>query len=65
MAKLLWQPSEERIRKTNMYRFMGVVNEKYDKDFKEYAPLYQWSIDNIPDFWETMWEFAEIRAFFE
>ncbi|HDZ91534.1 MAG: acetoacetate--CoA ligase [Deltaproteobacteria bacterium] len=62
MAKLLWQPSEERIRKTNMYRFMNVVNEKYHKDFREYAPLYQWSIDNIPDFWATMWEFAEIRA---
>jgi len=45
-----------------MYRFMNVVNEKYHKDFREYAPLYQWSIDNIPDFWATMWEFAEIRA---
>ena len=60
MAKLLWQPSEERIEKTNMYRFIGFINEKYNKDFTEYAPLYQWSIENIPDFWASMWEFAEI-----
>jgi len=62
MAKLLWQPSEERIKSTNMYRFMMFINERYQKKFTEYASLYQWSIDNIPDFWASMWEFAEIRA---
>jgi acetoacetyl-CoA synthetase len=62
MAKLLWKPSEERIKSTNMYRFMNVINEKYNQDFNEYEPLYQWSIENIPDFWASMWEFAEIRA---
>jgi hypothetical protein len=40
MAKLLWQPSEERIKNSNMYRFMNVINEKYNKDFSEiYGPL--------------------------
>lgn len=62
MAKLLWQPSEERIKSTNMYRFMTFINEKYNKDFDEYGPLYQWSIENIPDFWASMWEFAEIKT---
>ena len=62
MAKLLWQPSEERIKSTNMYRFMMFINERYNKDFTEYAPLYQWSIDNIPEFWASMWEFAGIKA---
>lgn len=62
MAKLLWQPSEEQIKSTNMYRFMDVVNEKYDKDFTEYESLYQWSINNISDFWASMWGFAGILA---
>ena len=62
MAKLLWQPSEERIQNTNMYRFMMFINERYHKDFAEYAPLYQWSIDNIPEFWASMWEFADVKA---
>ena len=62
MAKLLWQPSEERIKATNMYRFMTFINEKYNQNFAEYAPLYQWSIENIADFWASMWEFAEIKA---
>ena len=61
-AKLLWKPSEERIKSTNMYRFMGFINEKYNQHFTQYGRLYQWSIDDIPDFWASMWDFAEINA---
>ena len=45
-----------------MYRFMKVVNEKYHQEFNELWPLYEWSIENIADFWETLWEFAHIIA---
>ncbi len=60
MSKLLWKPSEEQIQQSNMYRFMNVVNQKYNQDFNEYAPLYDWSVENIAEFWETLWEFADI-----
>jgi acetoacetyl-CoA synthetase len=62
MAKLLWKPTEEQIQSSNMYRFMKFVNEKYKQAFDEYAPLYEWSIENIPEFWAAMWEFADIVA---
>ena len=62
MSKLLWEPSEEQIKTSNMYRFMQVVNDKYNREFNDYASLYDWSIENIPDFWATMWEFADIIA---
>ncbi|MCP4680960.1 MAG: acetoacetate--CoA ligase [Desulfobacterales bacterium] len=62
MAKMLWEPSEERVKSTNMYRFMNFVNERYKQNFTEYTGLYQWSIENIPDLWESVWEFTEIKA---
>ena len=62
MGKLLWEPPEERIKNSNMYRFMMLINEKYGKNFAEYGALYQWSVENISDFWASMWEFAEIKA---
>ena len=62
MGKQLWKPSDERVKSTNMYRFMNFVNERLGKDFTEYAPMYQWSIENIAQFWALMWEFAEIKA---
>jgi acetoacetyl-CoA synthetase len=60
MSKMLWQPSRERIRNSNMYRFMQTVNRKHGQSFEEYAPLYAWSVDHIPEFWAEMWDFAGI-----
>ncbi|RJQ49525.1 MAG: acetoacetate--CoA ligase, partial [Desulfobacteraceae bacterium] len=62
MAELLWKPSEERIRKTNMYRFMEFVNERFGRQFAEYDALYRWSVQNIPEFWSSFWDFAGIKA---
>ena len=62
MPKRLWTPSEERIQNTNLYRFMNIVNETFNQNFSEYEPLYQWSIENIPDFWACLWEFAKIKS---
>ncbi|MFZ5568785.1 MAG: acetoacetate--CoA ligase [Thermodesulfobacteriota bacterium] len=60
MTQPLWNPPEERILKSNMYRFMGVVNQKFGQNCNDYRQLYQWSIDHIADFWDTMWSFAGI-----
>jgi acetoacetyl-CoA synthetase len=62
MAKLLWKPSEERIKNTNLHRFMNIINETYNQNFSDYGSLYQWSIENIPDFWANLWEFAKIKS---
>jgi len=61
MAKLLWKPSEERIKNSNMYKFMKFINEKYGPNFTEYGPLYKWSIENIPEFWASFWDYADIK----
>ncbi len=62
MSKLLWKPSEERIRQTNMYRFMQHVNQKYGKNLTDYPQLHQWSVENIADFWSTLWDFVGVKA---
>jgi acetoacetyl-CoA synthetase len=62
MAKLLWQPSEQKIKSSNMYAFMNEINEQYGTDFSEYTALHEWSINNIPEFWAAMWDYADIIA---
>ncbi|MFO7748756.1 MAG: acetoacetate--CoA ligase [Desulfobacteraceae bacterium] len=62
MAKLLWEPSQERVENSNMFRFMQRVNEKYDKRFVDYDGLYNWSVENLEAFWTEMWDFAGIKA---
>ncbi|MBI9091417.1 MAG: acetoacetate--CoA ligase [Desulfobacterium sp.] len=62
MAKLLWQPSKERIESTNMYRFMQEVNTAQGTRFTTYDDLYAWSVDNLVPFWDKTWEFLDIKA---
>lgn len=62
MGKLLWEPSEERIKNAEMTRYMNFVNQRYAKDFHTYWELYDWSVNNILDFWASMWDFVEIKA---
>ncbi|MFX1598729.1 MAG: acetoacetate--CoA ligase [Promethearchaeota archaeon] len=63
MGKLLWQPSEERIKQANMTKFIDFVNKKYGLEISSYAQLYNWSIKNIADFWVAMWKFGGIKAY--
>ena len=60
MSQLLWQPSEQRIRKTNLYDFIQHVNEQHGKDFSSYDDLYQWSIAESPGFWATLWDYGQV-----
>ncbi len=62
MAKRLWQPTQERIRHTNLYRFMQWVNTHYNLNCSDYADLYQWSVDRIAEFWEAWWRYADVMA---
>ena len=62
MKTPLWTPSEERIRNANLTRFIDYVNGKQGKKLKTYPDLLQWSMEEIPDFWARMWEFADIKA---
>jgi acetoacetyl-CoA synthetase len=62
MGKQLWAPTQEHIQSTNMYGFMQWINQRFNKAFKTYAELYQWSVENIADFWGGWWKYAGINA---
>jgi acetoacetyl-CoA synthetase len=62
MKKPLWQPSEELIRNSNMTRFMETVNRHYLTSFTGYFDLYNWSVTEITQFWEAVWDFVGIKA---
>lgn len=62
MRKLLWKPSKEYIKNTNMNFFMNYVNEKFDLKINDYQALYKWSITFPKDFWGTLWDFLNIKC---
>jgi len=62
MRTPLWTPSDERKRDANITRFIEAVNTQHKLNIASYSDLYTWSVNNIPDFWRTVWDFAEIKA---
>ncbi len=62
MAKLLWEPSEERKRDANITRFMEFVNGRYGKNLRTWEELYRWSVDSLPEFYGSVWDFLGIKA---
>ena len=62
MGKLLWEPSEERIRNSNMFRFLTFVNGRHQRNFTDYDGLYAWSVANLTEFWGDVWDFVGIKA---
>jgi acetoacetyl-CoA synthetase len=62
MGKLLWEPTEERKKNANIAKFIDFVNKRHKQDFHSYKELYDWSVDEIPDFWAAVWDFVEVKA---
>jgi acetoacetyl-CoA synthetase len=62
MGKLLWKPSEERVKNSNLYRFMEAVDRGHGQNFTEYGGLYDWSVNHIPEFWAMVWDFVGVKA---
>ncbi len=60
MRELLWQPSEDHKRNSRMNRFMDFVNTRHGLHFRDYAPLYQWSVTDAPAFWQDLWHFVGV-----
>ena len=55
MSDLLWQPSLERIRASNLHRFAHEVRRRYAIPGDDYAALHRWSVENRADFWSEIW----------
>ncbi len=62
MAKMLWEPSDERKMKSNLVKFMEMVNEKHGTQISNYEDIYNCSVIDIENFWAAVWDFAGIKT---
>ena len=60
MASILWEPTKEQIKSSQINQFISYVNSRFDIKIENYNNLYQWSIDKPKNFWSSFWDFAQI-----
>ena len=59
---VIWSPSDERVKSSQMYKFMKNINEEYNINLDGFAKLHNWSIENKSDFWSSIWDFFNIKG---
>ena len=58
----LWEPSRERVERATMTRYMRWLESERGLAFDRYGQLWQWSVDELEDFWSSIWDFFEVRS---
>jgi acetoacetyl-CoA synthetase len=58
----LWEPSAERMAAARMTHFMAWAGARHGREFSDYAELWQWSVDELEQFWGDVWEYCGVRA---
>ncbi len=59
---ILWSPSNERVKSSQMFRFLQNINAKYDLNLDGFSELHNWSIENKIEFWSSIWDFFKIMG---
>ncbi len=62
MSKLLWQPSEIFKNNTNLKEYLNWLKQKKELNFKDYDALWQWSVEETKEFWQSIWEYFEVQS---
>ena len=60
LKKPLWKPLTTRINNSNIIKYLSFLESNYNISFKSYDRLYQWSVENVENFWKSIWEFSSI-----
>ena len=58
----VWEPSAEDRERAVMTSFMRWAGERRGRPFVDYGELWQWSVDELEDFWSYLWDFCGVRA---
>jgi acetoacetyl-CoA synthetase len=62
VGSLLWEPSDERIERATLTRYMRWVAETRERRFDDYHDLWRWSVEDLDDFWRSIWDFFDVRS---
>jgi acetoacetyl-CoA synthetase len=60
VSEPLWVPSAERVARANLTRFIAAVRQRWHVPVTDYRSLYNFSIEQPGEFWDSLWTFAGV-----
>ena len=58
--KPIWTPSASYQADTNLTHYLQWLKETKQLDFTDYHSLWRWSVQELSDFWSSLWEYFNI-----
>ena len=59
--QILWQPTDYFKENSNLQHYIHWVSENYGQQFVNYQDIWQWSVDNIETFWQSLFSYFDIQ----
>ena len=60
-GELLWNPPADVLERSQAGRYLGWLRRR-GMAFGAYQDLWQWSVDDLPGFWGSLWDYFDIEA---
>lgn len=61
-GSLLWQPSPADKANANLTHYMAWLADQHHLHFNSYPDLWRWSVTEVADFWQSIWDYFDIKA---
>lgn len=61
-ARLMWQPSAAQISASRLDHYQSWVEKHFGLPKGDYEALWQWSVDQLDDFWLSIWQYFDVQA---
>lgn len=58
--KKLWEGSKDFKQNSHLFHYQKWLAQNHTLEFNNYHDLWQWSIEHVEDFWETIWDYFKV-----
>jgi acetoacetyl-CoA synthetase len=62
-GEVLWTPPADVLDTSRMGQYLSWLRAERGVDMSDYAGLYDWSVTELPAFWQSIWDYFEVRAY--
>lgn len=60
--EVLWRPTPQVVEAANITAYRRWLKQRGVRPGPTYEDLWRWSVDNLEDFWASIWEYYDVEA---
>ncbi|MEV6969540.1 acetoacetate--CoA ligase [Hamadaea sp. NPDC051192] len=62
MTTILWRPPADVRQTSRIGDYLRWLSAGQGREFGAYADVWQWSVDDLPGFWRSIWDYFDVVA---